>query len=307
MSNGYFYSLNEYYRKIFGQKAYKISLNGGMTCPNRDGTLSNGGCIFCSAGGSGDFASDCRLDVATQITRAIELISDKYTGSCYIGYFQAFTNTYAPVEYLEKLFTEAIMDERLSALSIATRPDCLPDEVIALLKRLNKIKPIAIELGLQTTNETTAQYINRGYSLSVFDNACERLHNAGLPFVVHMIVGLPGENTTDYLKTAAHIARMKASGIKIQLLHVLKNTQLALDYEAGLFETLTLTEYVKAVVDIIEILPKDMVIHRITGDGPKNLLIAPMWSTNKKNVLNSITREFINRNTYQGKEYRNGY
>lgn len=306
MSNGFFYSLNEYYRELYGEKAYKISLNGGMSCPNRDGTLSSGGCVFCSPEGSGDFAGNCHLPITEQITKAIEFISDKYTGNCYIGYFQAFTNTYAPVEYLSKLFTEAINDPRLVALSIATRPDCLPDEVIELLKKLNQIKPITIELGLQTTNETTAIYINRGYTLDVFDDACHRLTKAGIPYVVHMIVGLPGENTEDYLQTASHIAKMGASGIKIQLLHVLRGTKLCKDYEAGLFHTLTLSEYVKAVVDIIEILPKDMVIHRITGDGPKNLLIAPMWSTNKKNVLNSITREFINRNTYQGKEYYHG-
>ena len=306
MSNGFFYSLNEYYREIYGKKAYKISLNGGMSCPNRDGTLSSNGCIFCSAKGSGDFAGDCHLPISEQITKAINFISDKYTGNCFIGYFQAFTNTYAPVEYLKKLFTEAVNDSRLVALSIATRPDCLPDEVVELLKKLNEIKPITIELGLQTTNEATARYINRGYTLDIFDDACERLHNAGLPFVVHMIVGLPGENTGDYLKTASHIAKTGASGIKIQLLHILRDTKLATDYELGLFSALTLSEYVKAVVDIIEILPKDMVIHRITGDGPRNLLIAPMWSTNKKNVLNSITREFINRNTYQGKEFEYG-
>lgn len=303
MEKNYFYSLNEYYRKTYGQKAYKISLNGGMSCPNRDGTLSSRGCIFCSAKGSGDFAAGSHMDIRDQITEGIRLISDKYKGDCYIGYFQAFTNTYAPIERLEELFTKAITDDRLSGLSIATRPDCLSDEVILLLKRLNEIKPITIELGLQTVNETTAIYINRGYSLLVYDDACQRLLSANIPFVVHMIVGLPRENTTDFLKTASHIAKSGAAGIKIQLLHVLKDTELSKDYEAELFEAMTLEDYVKAVVDIIEILPKNMVIHRITGDGPRDLLIAPMWSTNKKNVLNSINREFIKRNTYQGKEY----
>ena len=303
MDKKYFFSLNEYYRKIYGEKAYKISLNGGMSCPNRDGTISNRGCIFCSAKGSGDFAGDGHMDITEQITEGIKLISDKYRGSFYIGYFQAFTNTYAPIEKLEEIFTKAIMDDRLCGLSIATRPDCLSDEVISLLKKLNEIKPITIELGLQTVNEDTAIYINRGYPLSVYDDACQRLINANIPFVVHMIVGLPKETTKDFLNTASHIAKSGASGIKIQLLHVLKDTELAKDYEARLFESMSLEDYVKSVVDIIEILPTDMVIHRITGDGPRDLLIAPMWSTNKKNVLNSINREFIRRNTYQGKEY----
>ena len=303
MDKKYYFSLNEYYRKIYGQKAYKISLNGGMSCPNRDGTISNRGCIFCSAKGSGDFAGDYHLSITEQITEGIRLISDKYKGNCFIGYFQAFTNTYAPIERLKEIYTKAIMDDRLSGLSIATRPDCLSDEVILLLEKLNEIKPITIELGLQTTNEQTAEYINRGYPLSVYDDGCKRLLAANIPFVVHMIVGLPGENTNDYLKTASHIAKSGAAGIKIQLLHILKNTELANDYASGLFEAMTLEDYVKSVVDIIEILPADMVIHRITGDGPKDLLIAPLWSTNKKNVLNSINREFIQRNTYQGKEY----
>ena len=304
MSNSYYYSLNDYYRNLWGEKAYKISLSGGMSCPNRDGSISDRGCIFCSEKGSGDFAINPSNSVADMITNAINLISDKYKGNRYIAYFQAFTNTYAPVSYLEKLFTDTINDTRISALSIATRPDCLPDDIIALLKKLNMIKPVTIELGLQTSNEATAKYINRGYPLSVYDDACIRLTEAQIPFVVHMIVGLKGETTTDYLNTARHIIKSKASGIKIQLLHILKNTALALEYEQGLFEAMTIEEYVKAVVDIIEILPKDMVVHRVTGDGPKSLLIAPMWSTNKKNVLNSITREFIKRKTYQGKEYK---
>lgn len=302
MNKEFFYSLNEYYRKKYMQKAYKISLNGGMGCPNRDGTVGVGGCIFCSNEGSGDFAGDCKLEITEQITKAITFISNKYKGNIYIGYFQAFTNTYASVEYLEDLFMKAISDDRITELSIATRPDCLPDEVIALLIKLNRIKPVTIELGLQTSNEETARYINRGYPLKVYDNACQKLLNAGIPFVTHMIVGLPNETTADFLNTAHHICKSGATGIKIQLLHILENTKLAEDYRNGLFETMSLSDYAKAVVDIIEILPENMVIHRITGDGPKKLLIAPMWSTNKKIVLNTITKEFINRNTYQGKE-----
>ena len=299
-----FYSINQYNRKVYGEKVYKISLNGGMTCPNRDGTLGTKGCIFCSKGGSGDFAASAVLSISEQIEEAIERISRKYTGNSYIAYFQAFTNTYAPISHLEKIFTEAIMDSRISGLAIATRPDCLEPDKIELLSKLNQIKPVTIELGLQTTNENTAKYINRGYTLDVFDDACHRLKEAGIPVVAHMIVGLPGETHNDYLATARHISNLKLEGIKIQLLHVLRDTDLANDYNEGKFEALTLTEYVSTVVDIIEILPPEMVVHRITGDGPKDLLIAPLWSTNKKNVLNSIMKEFRNRNTYQGKEYR---
>ena len=299
-----FYSINQYNRKVFGEKVYKISLNGGMSCPNRDGTLSTKGCIFCSKGGSGDFAASAILSIPEQIEEAIERISKKYTGNSYIAYFQAFTNTYAPISHLEKIFTEAIMDSRIAGLSIATRPDCLEPDKIELLARLNKIKPVTIELGLQTINENTANYINRGYTLDVFDDACHRLKETGLPVVAHMIVGLPGETHSDYLATAKHISELKLDGIKIQLLHVLRDTDLATDYNEGKFEALTLMQYVSTVVDIIELLPPEMVVHRITGDGPKDLLIAPLWSTNKKNVLNSIMKEFRNRNTYQGKEYR---
>lgn len=299
-----FYSINQYNRKVYGEKIYKISLNGGMTCPNRDGTLGTKGCIFCSKGGSGDFAASAVLSISEQIEEAIERISKKYTGNSYIAYFQAFTNTYAPISHLEKIFTEAIMDSRISGLAIATRPDCLEPDKIELLSKLNQIKPVTIELGLQTTNENTARYINRGYALDVFDDACHRLKKAGIPVVAHMIVGLPGETHDDYITTAKHISELKLEGIKIQLLHVLRDTDLATEYNEGKFEALSLTEYVSTVVDIIEILPPEMVVHRITGDGPKDLLIAPLWSTNKKNVLNSIMKEFRNRNTYQGKEYR---
>lgn len=306
MNNTYFYSLNDYYRQKFGQKVYKISLNAGMSCPNRDGTLGNRGCIFCSQGGSGDFAASALLTIKEQLNDAINRISSKYSGNQYIAYFQAFTNTYAPVNKLREIYMQAVNDDRILGISIATRPDCLSPEIIELLQEINSIKPLYIELGLQTTNETTAAYIRRGYSLDVFDDACYRLKKADIPVIAHMIVGLPGETHEDYMNTARHIAKLHLEGIKIQLLHILKNTDLATDYETNLFKELSLDEYVRSVVDIIEILPPDMVIHRITGDGPKNLLIAPLWSSNKKNVLNSITKEFKQRNTYQGKEYNNG-
>lgn len=304
--NGYYYSVNDYYKKLFGHKVYKISLNAGMSCPNRDGRIGTGGCIFCSEGGSGDFASSSLLSVKNQIDYGIEKISKKYAGDSYIAYFQAFTNTYAPVDRLKKIFTEAIQDNRICGLSIATRPDCLEDDKIELLAELNRIKPVWIELGLQTINETTARYIRRGYPLAVFEDAVARLNAVDIPVVVHVIVGLPGENANDNLACAKYLSHLNINGVKIQLLHILKNTDLADDYYSSKFKELSLAEYVKTVVDMIEILPPHFVIHRVTGDGPKNLLIAPTWSADKKNVLNNISREFKNRNTYQGKEYRHG-
>lgn len=304
MRHNPFYSLNDFYKEYYGCKTYKISLNAGLTCPNRDGTLDNRGCIFCSAGGSGDFAPSAGFSIARQIDEGIKQVSRKYTGNCFIGYFQAFTNTYAPVLKLRELYMAAVMDERIVGISIATRPDCLDEDVIALLKEINSIKPVTIELGLQTSNENTARYIRRGYGIDVFNDACNRLIAAEIPVVAHMIVGLPNETHEDYIATARHIASLKLHGIKIQLLHILRGTDLAKDYESGIFQALTLEEYASTVVDIIEILPPEMVIHRITGDGPKDLLIAPLWSTNKRNVLNSIMKEFRIRNSYQGKDYR---
>lgn len=304
--NGYYYSVNDYYKELFGHKVYKISLNAGMSCPNRDGRIGTGGCIFCSEGGSGDFASSSLLSVKNQIDYGIEKISKKYAGDSCIAYFQAFTNTYAPVDRLKKIFTEAIQDNRICGLSIATRPDCLEDDKIELLAELNRIKPVWIEFGLQTINETTARYIRRGYPLAVFEDAVARLNAVDIPVVVHVIVGLPGENANDNLACAKYLSRLNINGVKIQLLHILKNTDLADDYYSSKFKELSLTEYVKTVVDMIEILPPHFVIHRVTGDGPKNLLIAPTWSADKKNVLNNISHEFKNRNTYQGKEYRHG-
>lgn len=301
-----YYSVNQYYKKIFGEKAYKISIDAGFTCPNRDGTLGHRGCIFCSEGGSGDFAPDSALLVSEQINRSIKLISQKYTGHTYIAYFQAFTNTYAPVTKLRKLYYEAINDSRISGISIATRPDCLSNEVIELLTELKAIKPVWVELGFQTSNEKTATYIRRGYKNNVFDDAVNRLHIANIPVIAHMIVGLPGEEQSDYINTARHIASLGISGIKIQLLHILKGTDLATEYEKGEFKALEMDEYIDSLMKIIEIIPPDMVIHRITGDGPKSLLIAPNWSANKKNVLNKINLAFKEHDTWQGKRYKNG-
>ena len=298
-----YYSLNQYLLEKFHTKVYKIALNGNMSCPNRDGSIGHKGCIFCSEGGSGDFAEDALLSVTQQIEAGKQKLSAKYKGSSYIAYFQAYTNTYAPVEYLEKIFTEALAHPDVVCLSVATRPDCLDTDIIALLSRLNQIKPVWVELGLQTIHETTASYIRRGYDLSVFDHAMDMLNTAGIETIVHMIIGLPGESRAMILDTARYIAGCGAKGIKLQLLHVLKNTDLAADYESGNFEVLSLEEYTQVLMEIIKILPKNMVIHRLTGDGPKKLLIAPLWSADKKNVLNTLNRAFSINNIIQGSDY----
>lgn len=299
----HYYSLNDYLIKRFGEKTYKIALNGNMSCPNRDGSIGHKGCIFCSEGGSGDFASSPEKSISRQIEDGKALLASKYSGHSYIAYFQAYTNTYAPVEYLRKIFTEAIMHPDIVCLSIATRPDCINEPIVELLQELNEIKPVWVELGLQTIHGPVARYIRRGYELSTFDNAIALLNNAGLETIIHMIIGLPGEDKKMMLETARYIGKSGAKGIKLQLLHVLKNTDLAADYEKHLFETLTLEEYIDILLDIIQILPPDMVIHRITGDGPKSLLIAPLWSANKKMVLNTINKSLKDNNIIQGSLY----
>lgn len=301
-----YYSANRYYRELFGEKAYKLSLDAGMTCPNRDGTLDTRGCIFCSAGGSGDFAQGASGTVSEQLDGAIARIASKYSGTKYIAYFQAFTGTYAPLQQLRDTFIPVIEDARIAGISVATRPDCLEDGKIELLKELASRKPVWVELGLQTINEKTAEYIRRCYSLPVFEDALSRLKHAGIPVTVHIIVGLPGETHDDYIKCAEYLADRHVEGIKIQLLHVLRGTDLAADYEAGLFKVMERGEYIRTVVDIIELLPPNTVVHRLTGDGPRKILIAPQWSTDKKNILNLIHREFRTRNTYQGRKYQDG-
>lgn len=296
-----YYSLNTYLKHTYGEKLYKLSLNAGMTCPNRDGTLDTRGCIFCSAGGSGDFAEQPNLSITEQIESAKNRVRNKMKGNSYIAYFQAYTNTYAPVSYLRKVFMEAISHPDIKILSIATRPDCLSDEIIQLLQELSATKPVWVELGLQTIHETTAKYIRRGYPLSCFQDAVERLNAVGIEVVVHMILGLPGESKDDMLATADYISSLPIQGIKLQLLHILKGTDLAKDFFENKFEVLELSQYTDIIVSIVERLPKDMVIHRITGDGPKNLLIAPLWSGDKKRVLNTINQTFRLRNTWQGK------
>lgn len=292
-------TLNKYLRERFGQKVYKLALDGGFTCPNRDGTLGSKGCIFCSAGGSGDFAEDRNLSITQQIENGKRRVVAKMPKNKesnidtnkYIAYFQAFTNTYGPVERLRALYTEAINHPDIVAVSIGTRPDCLPDDVLELLDELNHIKPIWIELGLQTIHEKTANYIRRGYPLSVYDKVVQDLLSRNIEVITHVILGLPGESKEDMLETVKYVGESGVQGIKLQLLHVLKDTDLAKDYEQGLFECMTREEYINLVSDCLDILPDDIIIHRLTGDGPKRTLIAPEWSKDKKKVLNALNHK----------------
>lgn len=285
-----YYSLNNYLRDTFGCKVYKLSLDGGFTCPNRDGTIDTRGCIFCSKGGSGDFAESRLLSITEQIEQGKKRVENKIKSGKYIAYFQAFTNTYAPVEALRKKFFEAINHKDIVALSIATRPDCLGDDILALLDELNKIKPVFVELGLQTIHEKSAAYIRRGYPLSVYDDAVKKLNAIGINIVVHVILGLPNESKADMLETIDYVCKSGINGIKLQLLHILKNTDLADEYYRGNVKVLALDEYIDIVKACVEIIPKDIVIHRLTGDGAKKDLIAPLWSADKKNVLNNINK-----------------
>lgn len=299
-----YHSLDYMLRERFGEKVYKLTLNGGMTCPNRDGTLGNGGCIFCSAGGSGDFAADAAQSITEQIEAQKALIRSRRPVETFIAYFQAYTNTYAPVDYLREIFTQAISHPDVAALSIGTRPDCLGDDVLDLLSELNTIKPVWVELGLQTIHEDTARYIRRGYPLSCFEEAVQQLHRRDLEIIVHTILGLPGEDTGKILETISYLNGQPIQGIKMQLLHVLKNTDLAADYLAGKFQVLSQDEYLDLVIACLEHLSPDIVVHRVTGDGPKDLLIAPLWSGAKRTVLNELHHRMKERNTWQGKHLK---
>lgn len=296
----HYYSLNEYYKNRFNKKVYKISINGGMTCPNRDGTLGTKGCIFCSEGGSGEFSASAELRISEQLKSAIERVKTKTKDNLFIAYFQPFTNTYASTDYLRRIFYEAIEPDCIVGLSIATRPDCLDYEKLELLKELNLIKPVSVELGLQTIHEKTAEYIRRGYKLEVYDEAVRKLRNAGIDIVTHVIIGLPYETEEMMLETVEYVGK-RTDGIKLQLLHVLKNTDLAKEYQSGKFEVLSLENYTDIIIKAIERLPERVVIHRITGDGDNKSLIAPMWSADKKRVLNYINREMERRDVKQGK------
>lgn len=283
-------SFNKYLKDKFGQKVYKISLDGGFTCPNRDGKAGTRGCIFCSKGGSGDFAESREMSITEQVESGKKKVEKKIKSGKYIAYFQAFTNTYAPVEILRQKYEEAINHPDIVALSIATRPDCLGDDVLRLLDEMNKIKPVFVELGLQTIHQKSAKYIRRGYDLSVYDKAVRDLKKIGVNIVVHVILGLPNESENDMLETVKYVCESGANGIKLQLLHVIDGTDLAKDYEKGLFKTLEFDEYVNLIVKCVKIIPKDIVIHRLTGDGAKKDLIAPLWSADKKRVLNAINK-----------------
>ncbi len=287
-----YYSLNQYLKDTFGTKVYKIAIDGGFTCPNRDGTLDTRGCIFCSGHGSGDFAEDASLSVTEQIERGKLRLSKKMPEGKgkYIAYFQAYTNTYAAICRLKSLFTEAISHPDIVGLSIATRPDCLPDDVISLLQELNTQKPVWVELGLQTIHQRSADYIRRGYDLPVYDDAVIRLKEAGLTVITHVILGLPGETKEEMKETVAYVGNSSVDGIKLQLLHVLKGTDLAEEYLAGRFETISFEDYCQLICECLSILPETMVIHRMTGDGSKKDLIAPEWSKNKKRVLNTLLK-----------------
>lgn len=298
-----YHSFHSMLEEEFHEKVYKLALNGGMSCPNRDGTLGTRGCIFCSAGGSGDFAANKDLSITQQIEEQMAVLTQKRPVRKYIAYFQAYTNTYAPVSYLESIFTEALSHPDIAALSIGTRPDCLGADILSLLDTLNHIKPVWVELGLQTMHESTARYIRRGYDLPCFEKAVSDLHSHGLDVIVHTILGLPGETTRDVLDTIHYLNSRSIQGIKLQLLHVLRGTDLADDYEAGLFQTLTMDEYLTLLIACLEHLSPDIVIHRLTGDGPKDLLIAPEWSSAKRTVLNELHRRMKAENTWQGRLY----
>ncbi len=300
-----YYSLDAWCKNTLHHKCYKIALNAHMTCPNRDGSLDTRGCIFCSAGGSGDFAvSAPGKSMEAQIQEGLSLFKGKAVGNHFIAYFQAYTNTYAPLKYLEQVYREALHHERICGISIATRPDCMGEDVLQLLCKLQTEYPhkfIWVELGLQTVHNTTAEFIRRGYPLSRFEDCMNKLQSVGIPTIVHVILGLPGEDKAQMLQTISYLNRWKPFGVKLQLLHVLKNTDLVRYYENHDFDTLSKEAYLDILTDCLTHLSPDIVVHRVTGDGPKNLLIAPMWSSNKRDVLNSLHRKMREENLFQGK------
>lgn len=298
-----YYSLDAYCKDTFGHKCYKIALDAGMTCPNRDGTLDTRGCIFCSAGGSGEFAVS-GPDIASQIAAGKQKFGKKRIGEHFIAYFQSYTNTYAPLLTLRRLFTEALCEPDICGISIATRPDCLGKDVLDLLTELKATFPdkfIWIELGLQTIHENTADYIRRGYKLNCFEAAVDNLHQIQIPTIVHVILGLPGETKEQIYKTIQYLNNKSIFGLKLQLLHVLEGTDLAEDYRRGLFDTLEKEEYLDILIHCLELTSPRVVIHRVTGDGPKDILISPRWSLNKRDVLNSLHKKMKQNNNYQGR------
>lgn len=298
-----YHTLNSFLREKFGDKVFKISIDGGFTCPNRDGKVSKGGCIFCSEQGSGDFAGNRIKSISTQFEDIKCVMQKKWRSGKYIAYFQAYTNTYAPVDVLRKKYEEAIEKEGVVALAIATRPDCLPDEVIDLIAEMNERVYTWVELGLQTTNEETAELINRGYKLEVFDDAVRRLRARNIDIVAHVIFGLPGETKEDMINTVDYLAHSDIQGIKLHLLHLMKNTRLVKLYNEGKLEFMDKDEYVELICKAITRIPENVIIHRLTGDAPRDSLIGPMWSLKKWEVLNDIDKYMEDKNIYQGLDF----
>jgi len=295
-----FYSLNQFLREKFGDKVYKISIDGGFSCPNRDGKISNLGCIYCSESGSGDFAGDRKLTIDQQFEQVKNVMNNKWKSEKYIAYFQAYTNTYAPVYVLRDKYYQAIEKEGVVALSVATRPDSISEEALDLLEEINSKLYTFIELGLQTSDEGTAKIINRGYPLTVFEDALKRIRKRNIDVVVHIIFGLPGENKEKMLDTVRYLSKLDIQGVKFHLLHLLKNTPLVSLYNKGGFEFLTEEEYIDILTDSIGLIPENIVIHRLTGDAPRDLLIGPLWSLKKWEILNSIDKALKDKKIYQG-------
>ena len=295
-----YYSLDYYLKETFGEKIYKVALDGGMTCPNRDGSLDTRGCIFCSQGGSGEFAIKCETSITEQINQGIAFLQKqpKYCGKRYIAYFQSYSNTYAPVSHLRSIYMEALQHPQVAALSSATRPDCFSPDIFALLEKCNQIKPVWIELGLQTIHEATADYIRRGYPLSVFENSLKELQKRNITVITHVILGLPGETREAILDTIHYLNEKGIQGIKMHLLHVLRETDLA--EELDKLHIYSQEEYIDTLLSCIAHLSPEIVIHRLTGDGPKDLLLAPLWSRNKRGVLNEISHQLKLQKIYQG-------
>ena len=299
-----YHSLNYFLRNKFGGKVFKISLDGGFSCPNRDGKISKGGCLFCSERGSGDFAGDRDFSIERQFIDIKEMMSKKWKEGKYIAYFQAYTNTYGPVDELRRKYEEALKQDGVVAISIGTRPDCLGEDVLDLLEEINQKYYVFIELGLQTSNDEVARRINRGYNLDVFEDAIKRLKERNIDFVVHSIFGLPGETKESMLETVNYIAHTGAQGIKFHLLHLMKNTPMVKIYESGGLEFLSQEDYIDLLCKSVCMLPEDMVVHRLTGDAPRDLLIGPMWSLKKWEVLNAIDKAFVDNDVYQGRDFK---
>lgn len=297
-----YHTFNEHLRERFGGKIIKVSLDAGFTCPNRDGTLGIGGCVYCSERGSGDFAGEQKLSIPEQFVQVKEQMKKKWPTARYIAYFQAYTNTYAPMMRLREAYEEALAEENVVGLSISTRPDCLPDDVLDYLAELNRRTYLWVELGLQSIHDRTLAWIGRGHNYGQFLHGLEQLHARGIRVCAHVILGLPGETKAEMLATSQAVAKLPLEGIKIHLLHVLRGTRLATIYEQEPFHLMTKKEYVSLVVDILELLPPEMVIHRLTGDGPPNDLIGPLWSRKKWEVLNAIDAELERRDSWQGKK-----